>query len=41
MSNSQGWWCGGDRPEVLGKGWWSIVVVDESGGANIAIGERG
>ncbi|KAJ8448247.1 hypothetical protein Cgig2_025171 [Carnegiea gigantea] len=28
-----GQWCGGGRPEVLVKGWWSMVVVDESGGA--------
>jgi len=41
VSSSQGWWCSGGRLEVLGEGWWSIVVVDESGGAKIAISERG
>jgi len=41
MSDSQGWWYGGGRPEVLGEGWWSMVVVDESGGAKITIGAHG
>jgi len=41
VSSNQGWWCGGGRTEVLGEGWLSIVVVDESGGAKIAVSERG
>jgi len=37
MNGSQGWGRGGGRPEVLVKRQWSMVVVDESGGAKLQL----